>query len=251
LTRDEISKFTYLPNDITGYLNLLLIYATILSPFSDMTILYALISRGKTVLAEYTSTTGNFPTVTRVLLGKIPEMDGKMSYVYDQYVFHYIVENRIIYMCMCDDMEKRRMPFGFLEEIKQRFKATYGERAQTALAFAMADDFGRILQKQMEFYNSPAADSFSQVNTKLDDVKNVMVQNIEMVLERGEKLELMVDKTDRLQQQAFKFERSSNQLKYAMYWRRVKLYLLVFFVIVLIIWILSVIICGIDYSKCK
>ena len=76
-----------------------------------MTILYAVVSRGKTVLAEYTSITGNFPTVTRVLLGKIADEDAKMSYVYDQYVFHYIVENHIIYMCMCDDMNKRRIPF--------------------------------------------------------------------------------------------------------------------------------------------
>jgi hypothetical protein len=35
-----------------------------------MTILYALVARKKTVLAEYTSSSGNFPTVTRVLLGK-------------------------------------------------------------------------------------------------------------------------------------------------------------------------------------
>lgn len=53
-------------------------------------IVYALVAHGKTVLAEYTSTSGNFPTVTRVLLGKIPARDGKMSYVYDKYVCIYI-----------------------------------------------------------------------------------------------------------------------------------------------------------------
>lgn len=216
-----------------------------------MTILYAVVARGKTVLAEYTATSGNFPTVTRLLLAKITDTDGKMSYVYDQFVFHYIVEKHIIYMCMCDDLEKRRIPFAFLDDIKQRFVATYGDRAQTALAFAMSDDFGRSLQKQMEFFNGPSADTFAQVNSKLDDVKQVMVQNIETVLERGEKLELLVDKADKLQQQAFMFERSSNKLKLAMYWRRVKLYLLIFFVVVLIIWIISAICCGIDYSKCK
>lgn len=47
-------------------------------------IVYALVSRGKTVLAEYTATSGNFPNVTRVLLSKIPAQDGKMSYVYDK-----------------------------------------------------------------------------------------------------------------------------------------------------------------------
>ena len=30
--------------------------------------------------------TGNFPTVTRVLLSKIPAVDGRMTYVYDEYV---------------------------------------------------------------------------------------------------------------------------------------------------------------------
>lgn len=215
-----------------------------------MTILYGLIARGKTVLAEYTSTSGNFPTITRVLLGKIEDKDMKMSYVYDQYVFHYIVENHITYMCMCDDMEKRRIPFGFLEDIKQRFQATYGERAQTAIAFAMSEDFGRTMHKQMDFHNGSGADAFAQVNTKLDDVKNIMVQNIEMVLERGEKLELLVDKTDKLQSQAHKFEKSSKELKNAMWWRRVKLYLLIFFILAFALWLITSLACGFDYKGC-
>lgn len=216
-----------------------------------MTILYALVARGKTVLAEYTFTSGNFPTITRVLLGKIVDEDGKMSYVYDQYVFHYIIENHIIYLCMCDDMNKRRIPFGFLEDIRQRFKATYGERAQTAIAFAMSEDFGRTMQKQMDFFNGSSADTFAQVNSKLDDVKNVMVQNIEMVLERGEKLELLVDKTDKLNSEAFKFQKSSKQLKHAMWWRRFQLYLLIFVIIGIIIFIICAVACNIDFSKCK
>ena len=197
-----------------------------------------------------------------------------MSYVYDQYapppisshltifssqtspsplrhVFHYIVEDKIIYLCMCDDMSKRRIPFAFLEDIKQRFRATYGEKVHSAIAFSMNEDFGRTLQKQIDFYNGPSADTFAQVNNKLDDVKNVMVQNIEMVLERGEKLELLVDKTDKLQNQAFKFEKSSKKLKNAMFWKRVKLYALFIFIILLIIWIITAVACDIDYSKCS
>jgi vesicle-associated membrane protein 7 len=148
-------------------------------------------------------------------------------------------------------MSKRRIPVGFLDDIKQRFITTYGDKAQTAIAFAMNEDFGRTLQKQIDFYNSPSADTFAQVNNKLDDVKNVMVQNIEMVLERGEKLELLVDKTDKLQNQAFKFEKSSKKLKEAMFWKRVKLYLLIAFIVILLLWIVTSIACGFDYKKCK
>jgi vesicle-associated membrane protein 7 len=202
-------------------------------------ILYGLVARGKNVLAEFTTTSGNFPTITRVLLGKIPDQDGKMSYVYDSFVFHYVVENHIIYLCMCDDMNKRRIPFLFLDDVKQRFLAAYGEAAQTAHAFAMSAEFGRTLEKQMEFYNSSSADSFAQVNSKLDDVKNVMVQNIEMVLERGERLELLVDKTDKLQAEAFKFNRGARALKNQMIWRQIKLYALGIFIVAFIIFVIT------------
>jgi hypothetical protein len=36
---------------------------------------------------------------------------------------------------------------------------------------------------------------------------------VSQVLERGERIELLVDKTDRLNQTSFKFEKSSRQLK--------------------------------------
>mgnify|MGYP002828225425 CR=1 FL=1 len=216
-----------------------------------MTILYALVARQNVVLAEYTFTSGNFPTITRVLLGKIPPEDGKMSYVYDQYVFHYIVEKRLTFLCMADESFKRRVPFAFLDDVKERWFATYGERGATAIAFAMNEDFGRTLKKQVEFYNGPEADQFATVHKKLDDVKSVMVQNIEMVLERGEKLELLVDKTDRLNATAFTFERSSRRLKEQMFWKKVKLYLtflsLAGFVVFILVWIA----CGVSFDKCR
>lgn len=51
-----------------------------------MPIIYSLVSRGSTVLAEYTEASGNFTTVTQSILEKIPSTNGKMSYVYDRYV---------------------------------------------------------------------------------------------------------------------------------------------------------------------
>jgi hypothetical protein len=56
---------------------------------------------------------------------------------------------------------------------------------QTAIAFAMNEEFGRTLEAQMVHFNGPSGDSLASVNAKLDDVKNVMVQNIEVsVLKR-------------------------------------------------------------------
>jgi vesicle-associated membrane protein 7 len=215
-------------------------------------ILYALISRGSTVLAEYTNSSGNFPTITRVLLGKIPENeDGKKSYIYDNHVFHYIVENRIIYLCMCDEKDKTRVPFLFLQDVNKEFNELYSESAHIAIAFTFNSEFAPILKERMEYFNNPSSDSFATVNSKIHDVKDVMVKNVEILLERGEKLELLVDKTDRLHQSAFKFERSGRHLRIALFWKRVKMFFGVSILVILVTWITSSSICGFDYSKCS
>jgi hypothetical protein len=184
-------------------------YDQILTP---MTIVYALVARKKVVLAEYTSSSGNFPTVTRVLLSKIPEEDGKMSYVYDKHIFHFIVDSGITFLCMADDQMKRRIAFSFLDEIKTLWRRNYSAEEQTALAFAMNELFSPILKAKTESFasNGPSSDNLTKVQAQLDSVKDVMVENIDRVLQRGEKIELLVDKSERLSTQAKKFEKSVN-----------------------------------------
>lgn len=58
-----------------------------------------------------------------------------------------------------------------------------------------------------------------------------MCENIDNLLERGEKIELLVDKTDKLSQTAFKFEKSSRALKRSVYCNRIRMYLIAFVVI--------------------
>lgn len=69
-----------------------------------MPILYSVISRGSTVLVRYASCAGNFAEVTEQIIGKIPPHDDKLTYSHGNYLFHYICENQIIYMCITDDV---------------------------------------------------------------------------------------------------------------------------------------------------
>lgn len=60
-----------------------------------------------------------------------------------------------------------------------------------------------------------------------------------------------MEKTDQLSESAFQFHSQSKKLKYAMYYRKMKMYAMIACVLVLIIWIISVVACGITYKKCK
>ncbi|KAF4520835.1 hypothetical protein B566_EDAN007130 [Ephemera danica] len=146
-----------------------------------MPILYSVVARGITVLAKYASCPGNFTEVTEQIIAKIPPDDSKLTYSQGSYLFHYICENRIIYMCITDDEFERSRAFLYLGEIKRRFQASYAGRSQTALAYAMNTEFSPILANEM-----------------LDELKDIMVRNIDNMAMRGERLELLVNKTENL-----------------------------------------------------
>lgn len=50
-----------------------------------------------------------------------------------------------------------------------------------------------------------------------------MVENIDKVLERGDRLELLVDKTANMQENTFRFRKQARRFRSTVWWRNVKL----------------------------
>lgn len=218
-----------------------------------MPIVYALVARQRHVLAEFTYSTGNFLTVTRVLLSKMEqEQDGKMSYVYDQHVFHYIIDKSIIFLCMADEATPRRLIFSFLEDIIKVWRQMYDISVEgSAIAFSLNDKFAPVLREKMEFYNhDPSADNISRVKTQIDTVKEVMIENIDRILERGEKIELLVDKTEKLNQESFKFVRQTRKLKNKMRYRNIMRYVIVSIIVSILALFIAILICHGSLTHC-
>ena len=144
------------------------------------------------------------------------------------------------------------MAFAFLDDIKERFQSSYGDRGKTALPMGMQADFCGVLQTRIDFYtNDPKSDKIAKVQSDIDDVKNVMVQNIEKVLERGEKIELLVEKTEAMNDQAMNFKKSSTSLKNAMWWKNVKLWIIIAIVAIVLLYFLISIFCGgLNWKNC-
>jgi vesicle-associated membrane protein 7 len=76
----------------------------------------------------------------------------------------------------------------------------------------------------MHTYNTaPPADELARAQTELNQVKNIMVQNVEQILSRGERIELLVDKTDVMAGQATAFRRGARNVRRQMWWRNTKI----------------------------
>jgi len=217
-------------------------------------IIYALVALGSAILSEYTNTRGNFLTITRRLLENIPlTEDCKKTYTFDRHLFHYILEDGMIYLCMTEENTAQRISFAFLEDIKNRFKVTYGLSAKTAPPLGMNEDFSRVLQNQMNYFsNSKAADKINKVKGDIEEIKSVMVENIEKVLQRGEQIENLVDQTKNLETQAIRFKKESGHLKRAMWIRNLKITCVLVFVVLILVYLLTAIICGgLAFQGCR
>ncbi|XP_053696141.1 vesicle-associated membrane protein 7 [Sabethes cyaneus] len=210
-----------------------------------MPILYSVITRGQTVLAKYAECVGNFAEVTEQIIPKIKLDDHKLTYSHGNYLIHYICENRIIYMCITDDGFERSRAFMFLTEIKKKFIQTYGLTVATAIAYAMNTEFSRTLASEMKHYSeSRNIDAISQVHGQIDELKDIMVKNIENITNRGERLELLVNQTENLRNNSVQFRQTSRNLARTMFWRSVRMYCLVAAILVFVIYIVVSMACG-------
>jgi len=148
---------------------------------------------------------------------------------------------------VADESAGRQLPFAFLNRVKDDFKhhvVTLG--AGTAISHSLSKQFGPKLKEHMEYCmaHPDAVSSVASVQKQVDEVKNIMMDNIEKVLDRGEKIELLVDKTDQLRFQADNFHRTGRNLRRKMWMQNLKMKLALVFVVLAVIGVLVAIICG-------
>eukprot|EP01112_Ceratiomyxa_fruticulosa_P010737 TRINITY_DN2855_c0_g2_i1.p1 TRINITY_DN2855_c0_g2~~TRINITY_DN2855_c0_g2_i1.p1 ORF type:complete len:226 (-),score=39.09 TRINITY_DN2855_c0_g2_i1:300-977(-) len=194
-----------------------------------MPIFYSLVAKGTTVLVEHYEKAGTYKEIARRLLEKLPSTNAKKSYTYESYTFHYQVEDGIVFLCLADAAFGVRLPFFFLHDIHGRFVAKYGTNVDTNVStqpgkMSQYEAFGRVLQERMVYFSNNASnvDTISKIQSQVAEVKGVMESNIEKMLERGEKIEVLVDKTESLQAQSFDFKRNTTKLKRKMWWQNTK-----------------------------
>mmetsp|Transcript_2785 Transcript_2785/g.7721 ORF Transcript_2785/g.7721 Transcript_2785/m.7721 type:complete len:245 (+) Transcript_2785:226-960(+) len=219
-----------------------------------MPIFYAVVARGNVVLCEHSVATGNFITVSSVILGRIsPTETRRMSYAYDTHTFHYIVFEGLTAMVMCDSEFPRRLAFGFLDDIKARFSQQVDlAEAKQAAAFAYNATFGSVLAQQVDFFsNDPSADKIQMARHQLEQGKQNIQGNISQILDRDEKIDLMVQQSEQLKEQTYEFKEQSKKLKCAMLLRSVKCWIIALLLVAIIVWLISSLVCGFDYSDCS
>lgn len=91
-----------------------------------------------------------------------------------------------------------------------------------------------------QFNTDPnAIDPIAQAKNELAGVKDIMTQNVEQILSRGERIELLMDRTDNAANQSMAFRRRAVGLRRQMWWKNAKVLSLAGFsgfVLLFILW---------------
>jgi len=144
----------------------------------------------------------NLKSQAKQLLKKMQNMPPKCSVdCAGNQVFHYSVENGIVYMALYDHSYPKNLAFAFLdeihklfqEELKREFGTTsgvdYRSHVETIEKPYYFIKFDRQITKTKKEYRDPnSSKALQRLNDSLNDVQSIMRQNMNEILERGENL---------------------------------------------------------------
>ena len=84
------------------------------------------------------------------------------------------------------------------------------------------------------------------IQEEIDQTKGIVHRNIDLVIERGENLENLQEKSENLHVQSQLFRKHAKKLKCKMLMKNIKMTILIIFIILLIILFIIITICGWD-----
>ncbi|KAL1916103.1 uncharacterized protein VTP21DRAFT_6107 [Calcarisporiella thermophila] len=139
-----------------------------------------------------------------------------------QFTFHYIIENGVCYLCICEKSYPRKLAFSYLEELAKEFFMSYGNEVEKPglrpYAFVKFDTF---MQKTKRLYQDTRTQhNLTKLNEDLQDVSRIMTKNMEDLLWRGQSLDRMSQLSSQLRDHSDDFKRRARHLNLQALYRK-------------------------------
>jgi len=120
-----------------------------------------------------------------------------------------------------------RVAIQMLQELYKEFSEKFGSAAKTASENSLSKKSKKTLEQFCKKYEDPSkVDKTAKVLGQVDAVKGQMQSNIANMLKNTEKADSMADKSAQLNEQASVFKKKAVDLKKNMWWKNMKMTLL-------------------------
>ncbi|PNX96144.1 vesicle-associated membrane protein 726-like protein [Trifolium pratense] len=205
----------------------------------QQSLIYSFVARGTVVLAEHTDFIGNFPEIALQCLQRLPATNTKFTYNTNGHTFNYLAHDGFM------ESFDGHIAMAFLERIKEDFTKRYGGgKAATATSKSLNKEFGLKLKEHMQYCveHPEEISQLAKVKAQVSEVQDVMMQNIDQVLNRQVKIDVLMDKTDNLRSEAQVFRQNGGQLRRKMWFQNMKIKLIILAIVIVIILIIVLVV---------
>eukprot|EP01097_Dermamoeba_algensis_P001538 TRINITY_DN1580_c0_g1_i1.p1 TRINITY_DN1580_c0_g1~~TRINITY_DN1580_c0_g1_i1.p1 ORF type:complete len:215 (-),score=55.12 TRINITY_DN1580_c0_g1_i1:223-867(-) len=198
-------------------------------------IVYALVAKSPSVVfAETSSSVKELPGVAKRVLETIDfSLETKKSYSYQGFTYNSMVASGVCYLAVSDDKFQRRISFAFLTRIQDEYNKNHSKKGN-------ASEYKKFMESEKNFFSTnPEADKLGALQNQVDEVKNIMLENIDKTLQRGAKLEDIDKKAEDLNVTTTNFHQKSKKLKCALLKKNIKLTIAIVICCIIIILLIA------------
>lgn len=154
------------------------------------------------------------------------------------FLFHYFIDHDVCYLVLCEKTYSKRLAFSFLEDIAGEFNSQYGKRVNVVTRPYSFIEFDTYIQRAKKNYtDSRVRRNLNNLNTELQDVQRIMVQNIDDVLQRGTVLSELDNKAQNLSILSQKYKKDAAYLNMKSFYMKVTAGCIIVAVFVLYFWV--------------
>ncbi|KAL3910567.1 MAG: hypothetical protein SGILL_007644 [Bacillariaceae sp.] len=177
----------------------------------------------------------------------------------EEYFFHLWHQDEVFYCCLSDDRDPReqKVNFAFLQALAHDFGGRYSKRRiRNANAYGMDKDFKPMIRSAMHHYNINREDLMrdAQVNRllgKVEDLKNVLGRNMELMLEREHQLDSLMDKATQARRDSMVFKKKGTKVKKTMMMKSYKMWFLICMSLSVFFYVIITSTCGFRFQHCR
>lgn len=153
-------------------------------------------------------------------------------------VFHYIIENGVCYLTMCDRSYPKKLAFQYLEDLKREFEKVNRSQIETVARPYAFIKFDTFIQKTRKLYlDTRTQRNLAKLNDDLYEVQQIMTRNIQEVLGVGEKLDQVSQLSSRLTSESRIYAEKAKDLSRQAFIRKWAPVAIVVGVVLLLLWV--------------
>ena len=152
--------------------------------------------------------------------------------------FHYVIEHPCIYMTLTDKSYPKKLIYQYLFQLQQQFTQQYtsDDIARFSRPYAAIQFETTMTRTRKQYIDPNSTTNVSKLNNELNEIHSIMSQNINQVLERGEKLDTLESRSNTLRDESVKFKKYSKYVYLQQLYKNAIPVIVIIIIVLFIIW---------------